>query len=341
MNQENNRRFFIKQSLILTGLMALPFQYLLGKNIFSVKNELLKKKRKTSLPLVVSTWKHGLAANEAAWKILENQGYALDAVEQGVRVSESDPEVTSVGYGGYPDRDGKVTLDACIMDEKGNCGSVAFLEHIMNPISVARLVMEKTPHVMLAGAGAFEFAVSNGFEKTNLLTPKAKEKWQEWMRSENYKPEQVPADINNHDTIGMLAIDTEGRLCGACTTSGLAWKIHGRVGDSPIIGAGLFVDKEVGGAVATGKGEAVIKIAGTHLIVELMRGGKSPEEACKLAVERIVRKQADFDSFQVGFIAVNKYGETGAYGLHQGFEYALFQDGKNQLFQANNLIIHK
>ncbi len=295
--------------------------------------------RKQVKPVVISTWKHGIPANEAAWKILKSGGNALDAVEAGVRVPEADPTVTSVGFGGYPDRDGHVTLDACIMDENGNCGSVAFLEHILHPISVARLVMEKTEHVMLSGAGAEQFAFDNGFKKRDLLTKNAEKKWKEWSKSHQYKP----VDFNNHDTIGMIAMDKNGNLSGACTTSGLAWKMHGRVGDSPIIGAGMYVDNEIGGAAATGKGEAVIKIAGSFLVVELMRIGYSPARACKEAVRRIARKQKDFRNFQVAFIAMNKYGETGYYSLQKGFQAAVYlpaKNGKNnnKLFDSDYLV---
>src|SRR5699024_6667253 len=190
----------------------------------------------------------------------------------------SDPDERSVGYGGRPDRDGKVTLDACIMDENANIGSVAALEHIKHPISVARAVMEKTPHVMLVGEGALEFALANGFKKENLLTEKSKKEWEEWLKTSEYKP---VVNIENHDTIGMLALDASGNLSGACTTSGMAYKMHGRVGDSPIIGAGLFVDNEVGAATSTGDGEEVIRTVGSHLVVELMRQGNSPQEACE------------------------------------------------------------
>ncbi|MBL6964036.1 MAG: isoaspartyl peptidase/L-asparaginase [Bacteroidetes bacterium] len=327
-----SRRNFIKGSIVVASLAAVPaiFNKSYGN---SLSEPGIRRKRIRNKPVVVSTWKHGLAANEAAWEILSQDGYALDAVERGVRVSEGDPDVTSVGYGGLPDRDGYVTLDACIMDETGNCGSVSFMENIKHPISVARLVMEKTPHIMLSGIGAQEFALSNGFKKEDLLTYESKLRWEEWMRSQNFHPEPTP-DEENHDTIGMLALDHDGNLCGACTTSGLAWKYHGRVGDSPIIGAGLFVDGDVGGAVATGRGESVIKIAGTHLIVEFMRQGKSPEKACRMAVERIVNKQKDHQDFQVGFIALNKYGEVGTYSLARGFEYALQNHKENKLIKS-------
>lgn len=322
----NSRRKFLRNSALLTGALSFPTTLLKATHNFENK--------KVTKPIVISTWEHGLAANEKAYELLSSGKTALDAVEAGVRVSESDPEVTSVGYGGYPDREGNVTLDACIMDETGNCGSVAFLKNIKNPISVARLVMENTPHIMLAGAGALEFALANGFKEEDLLTPKAKLAWEKWL-NEHATP--LTPDKNNHDTIGMIALDSFGNLSGACTTSGLAWKLHGRVGDSPIIGAGLFVDNEVGGAAATGKGEAVIKIAGTHLVVEFMRQGKTPEEACKLAVERIIKKQKDHKEFQVGFIAMNKYGEVGAYSISKGFQYAVYQK-ENQLIDSKFIL---
>lgn len=293
------------------------------------------KSGKVSGPLVISTWIHGMAANEEAMKVILNGGSALDAAEAGVKIPEADPDNMSVGYGGLPDRDGKVTLDACIMDEKGNAGSVCFLENIVHPISVARQVMEKTPHVMLAGEGALQFALENGFQKENLLTEKAKNAWEEWKITSQYKP--IP-NIENHDTIGLIAIDQKGNISGACTTSGMAFKIHGRVGDSPIIGAGLFVDNEVGGATATGTGELVMRTLGSFLVVELMRNGLSPQKACEEAVNRIVKSNKNIKDHQVGYIAVNKAGETGAYCIQPGFNYALFKDGKNVLIDSESFI---
>ncbi len=272
-------------------------------------------------PVALSTWQHGLAANEAAWPILTEGGSALDAVEAGVRVPEADPEVTSVGYGGWPDRYGRVTLDACIMDERGRCGSVAFLQEILHPISVARRVMETTPHVMIVGDGALDFAVAEGFERQSLLTERAREGWEAWKAQNG---EQTPnIGIDNHDTIGMLALDQAGNLSGACTTSGAAYKYHGRVGDSPIIGAGLYVDNEVGGATATGWGEAVIRAVGCFLVVELMRQGHTPAEACERAVERVIEKNPDWRDIQVGFLALSKAGEAGSFCIAPGFNYAL------------------
>ncbi len=276
--------------------------------------------------IVISTWDHGLPANEAAWKILEEGGTALDAVEAGVKVPEADPNVSTVGYGGFPDKSGKVTLDACIMDHLGQAGSVAFLQHIKHPISVARLVMEKTPHVMLTGKGALKFALKNGFKKEKLLTPEMKKEWKKWKkRGGQFKPTiNIEDEINtNHDTIGMLALDADGKIAGACTTSGMAYKLHGRVGDSPIIGAGLYVDGEVGGAVATGSGELVMKTLGSFLVVELMRSGLNPKEACLEAVRRIIKKNPGYEQHQVGYIALNKKGGYGSFCIQKGFHYAL------------------
>ena len=261
-----NRRSFLKKSAIgALGAILLP-------KITNAKMELKNKYSEKGFPIVISTWRHGIAANEGAMKVLLNGGKAIDAVEAGVRISEADPDCNSVGYGGWPDRDGNVTLDACIMDETGNCGSVSFLEEIMHPISVARMVMDKTPHVMLAGKGAQQFALENGFKRENLLTDKAEKRWKKWLENSEYRP---IINVENHDTIGLLALDKYGDVSGACTTSGLAWKMHGRVGDSPVIGAGMFVDNEVGGACATGVGEAVLKTLGSFLIVELCESSQN------------------------------------------------------------------
>lgn len=297
-------------------------------------------------PIVISTWDFGIPANQAAWKVLSSGGRALDAVEQGVHIPEADPTIQTVGYGGLPDRDGYVTLDSCIMDEFGNCGSVAAIEHIIHPVSVARMVMEKTPHVMLVGDGALQFALENGFKKENLLTKESEKAWKEWLKSAKYSPvmnienklydkaapTKLPGNQHNHDTIGMLAIDSKGNISGACTTSGMAYKLRGRVGDSPIIGAGLYVDNEVGGATSTGVGEEVIRNVGSFLVVELMRQGHTPEEACKEAVMRIIKKKPDTaKNIQVGFLAINKKGEYGAYAIQKGFSYAVCNEQKNDL----------
>jgi isoaspartyl peptidase/L-asparaginase-like protein (Ntn-hydrolase superfamily) len=294
-----------------------------------------KANTKVNKPIVLSTWRFGIEANQAAWAILSKNGKALDAVEAGVMVPEGDPKERSVGYGGRPDRDGRITLDACIMDELSNIGSVAGLEFIKHPISVARAVMEKTPHVMLVGDGALQFALSQGFKKENLMVEESEKEWKEWLKDSEYKP---IANIENHDTIGMIALDSHGNLSGACTTSGMAFKMHGRVGDSPIIGAGLYVDNEVGASTATGHGEEVIRIAGCHLVVELMRQGKTPQQACEEAVARVVKlmdlRKKNLKDIQVGFIALNKNGETGSYCVQRGFNYAVYDTSGNRLIDA-------
>ena len=275
----------------------------------------------TGQPVVLSTWNEGAAANKGAWEVLGRGGSALDAVEAGVKVTESSRNCC-VGLGANPDRDGHVTLDASIMDHEWNCGSVAFLERIKHPISVARRVMEKTPHVMLVGAGAQQFAVTEGFPlEPDVLSAEAKQAYDEWLKKSEYKP---VINIENHDTIGMIAMDATGNLGGSCTTSGMAFKMRGRVGDSPIIGAGLFVDNEVGAVTATGQGEDVIRMCGSHSVIEYMRQGMSPEQACKAAVEKIARiKGPGAKEIQVAFIAINKKGETGGYALQPGFSYAI------------------
>lgn len=280
--------------------------------------------KKPVRPVVISTWIHGLDANVGAWNILDKGGRALDAVEAGVRITESDPKAATVGLGGLPDASGEITLDACIMDEKGDCGSVAYLKGIENPISVARLVMEKTPHVMMVGEGALQFALASGFKKRDLHTEFSKAEYEKWKAQHPNAIKYGHINVENHDTIGLVAIDKQGNLAGACTTSGLAWKLPGRVGDSPIIGAGLYVDNEVGAATATGMGEAVIRAVGSFLVVELMRQGNSPEMACRLAVERVIAKNPDWRNLQVGFIAINKQGEVGGYCIQPGFDYAVY-----------------
>jgi N4-(beta-N-acetylglucosaminyl)-L-asparaginase len=335
-----NRRKFLGSSILAsTGLFL------------RTRNNLAKSPIAVNQPIVISTWDFGKAANAAAWEVLIKNGSALDAVEQGVKVPEADPENHSVGYGGLPDRDGYVTLDACIMDEKSNCGSVMCLEHIVHPISVARLVMEKTPHIVLAGDGALEFALANGFKKENLLTPESEKIWKDWLKESRYEPvinienkkfgvngkSYAPGGANNHDTIGMLALDYKGNLSGACTTSGMAFKMHGRVGDSPIIGAGLFVDNEIGSATSTGVGEEVIRIVGSHLVVEYMRLGLTPREACRKAVERIVtRDPAKAKGLQVGFLAMKKDGSYGAFCIQKGFTYAVRSSTEEKIFESES-----
>jgi N4-(beta-N-acetylglucosaminyl)-L-asparaginase len=316
------RRRFLKVAAFTPSVIT-------DKTLNFTKNEI------KSEPLVVSTWDFGKVANIAAWDIISMGGRAIDAVEKGVQVPEADPSNQTVGYGGLPDRDGHVTLDACIMDEFGKAGSVCGLEHIMHPISVARLVLEKTPHVMLIGEGALKFALENGFKKENLLTEKSKKNWEEWLKKAEYKP---VINIENHDTIGMLAIDKKGNFGGACTTSGLAYKMRGRVGDSPIIGAGLFVDNEIGAATSTGLGEVVLRTCGSFLVVELMRQGRTPQQACIEAVKRVKKNYSNYKDIQVGFLAVNKRGQIGAFALQKGFTYAVCRNGVHTVLDADYLL---
>ena len=288
----------------------------------------LKANNLNIYPMVrsISTWKT-TEANLMAGSLLEKGVDALSAAVSGVAIEEENPKNSTVGYGGAPDRSGIVTLDACVMNHMGDCGSVIAVENIINVARLAKDVMEKTPHVMLAGKGAQEFAISEGYKKEDLLTQKSKEDWKKWLESEDYKP---IINIENHDTIGMLCLDKNNNISGACTTSGLAYKMKGRVGDSPIIGSGLFIDNKIGGAVATGLGEEVVKTVGSFLVVELMRQGKSPQEACESAVKRIVKSNSQKDKFQVAYIAINKNGEVGSYSIEPGFTFMDYYNGENK-----------
>jgi N4-(beta-N-acetylglucosaminyl)-L-asparaginase len=336
-----NRRKFLHLSALTAPLLA-------------AKNSLANGFVGTTKPIVISTWDSGMAVNAEAWKILSTKGTALDAVENGARHIEDQIDCC-VGLGGYPDRDGIVTLDSCIMDHKANIGAVAGLERIKHPVSVARKVMEKTPHVILVGAGAQQFAIENGFAlESGELSESAKKAYAEWLKKSEYKPvinienkkQNGPFAPNffedgtaNHDTMGLVAMDAMGNLSGAVTTSGMAYKLHGRVGDSPIIGAGLFVDNEVGAATSSGTGEEVIRICGTHLVVEFMRQGNSPEMACKKAVQRIVsRDKIKAKTLQVGFLAMNKKGQYGAYAIQKGFVFSVKSNNENQIHQSKYLL---
>ncbi len=325
----NSRRSFLQNSL-LGGLAASTTDF------WAKALPNFDKPDKKAFPIVIATWGPHLKANAAAWEVLSKGGYALDAVEAGVHIPEADPKDTSVGYGGFPDRDGHVTLDACIMDENGMAGSVSFLEHIMHPISVARRVMEKTPHVMLVGEGALKFALEQGFKKENLLTDVAKKAWEEWKVESKYKP---IINVERHDTIGMVAIDMQQRIAGACSTSGAAFKMNGRVGDSPILGAGMFVDNEVGGAASTGLGEMVLRTLGSFLVVEEMRRGAHPQKAAEIAVKRIARKYPkQCEEAQVGFIAVDKRGRHGGFAIHPGFNFVVYQRNENKVYESESLL---
>jgi len=318
------RRGFLKKSSLLGVSISIP-------SSFAVSLEETRTNFKNS-PIVIATW-DVKNATKKAWEVLKDGGSSLDAIEQGCMVEEADENNQSVGKGGLPDRDGNVTLDACIMNPEGNCGSVVFLKNITHAISVARKIMEDTPHVMLAGEGAEKFAYSLGYPKENLLTEKSRASWLEWKKTSKYKP---IINIENHDTIGMLAIDNKGDISGGCTTSGLAYKMSGRVGDSPIIGSGLFIDNEVGGAVATGLGEEVVKTVGSFLVVELMKKGNSPQIACEEAIKRIVsKKNSNYKDFQVAYIAINKKGETGSFSIHKDFSMTEYRNDTNQNYESN------
>ena len=336
-----NRRKFLRLSALTAPLLSA------GRSFANGFEE-------TTKPIVISTWDSGMAVNAEAWKILSTGGRSLDAVEAGAIQIENEINCC-VGLGGYPDRDGIVTLDSCIMDEHANCGAVAGLERIKHPVSVARKVMEKTPHVILVGNGAQQFALENGFKlESAALSEDAKKAYADWLKKNEYKPvinienkkQNGPFAPNffedgtaNHDTMGLVAMDAKNNLSGAVTTSGMAFKVHGRVGDSPIIGAGLFVDNEVGAATSSGVGEEVIRICGTHLVVEFMRQGYNPETACKKAVERIVnRDKVKAKTLQVGFLAMNKKGQYGAYAIQKGFVFSVKSDKENMIHPSKFLI---
>ncbi len=328
-----NRRKFI-QNTVLTGTGIVAGTVALGceggkegsNDAFAKTQPLIKPS-----PISISTWNTS-SANNASGKLLEQGNSALDAIISGVAVEEANEENTTVGIGATPDREGNVTLDACVMSPDGDYGAVLAVENIVHVAALARKVMEETPHVIMASKGAEEFAYSQGFKKEKLLTPASEKAWKEWLKTSDYKPE---INIENHDTIGMLAIDDKGDIAGVCTTSGLGYKMKGRVGDSPIIGSGLFVDNEVGAAVATGMGEEVLKTVGSFLVVELMRNGMNPQEACEEAIHRIIKKGDRYKNFQVAYIAINKAGETGSYAIHDGFTMMKHQDGKPEVIVSD------
>ncbi len=333
----SNRRSFLRHSFFTTlaaglGLAACEASPRTGSQNGGGRHNPASV---AATPVAIATWAPNTKATQAAMEVLQGGGKALDAVEQGARVPEADPDDTSVGLGGLPDRDGNVTLDACIMEPGGNAGSVTYLQHILHPVSVARRVMEETPHVILSGEGALQFALDQGFERHELLTEKARKAWEDW-KAEQYEGPRVSPQ--QHDTIGILAIDQQGDIAGACTTSGAGFKYPGRVGDSPIIGAGMYIDNEVGGACATGWGELVLRTLGSFLIVELMRQGMTPQEACEEGVNRILAKYSHElkNDFGVGYIAIDKQGQHGAYSIGPGFTYALHQNGENKVLTGDS-----
>jgi len=273
--------------------------------------------------LVISTWPFGKAANDVAIKVIEEGRSPLDAVEEGIAVVEADPSNPSVGLGGKPNSAGVVQLDACIMFGPGHKGgSVGALEGIAHPISVARRIMETTPHVMLVGEGARQFALAHGFgaEAPGKSAFKASQK--------------KINDSKNHDTIALLALGKDGTIAGGCSTSGLAGKLPGRVGDSPILGSGLYVDNDIGAAGATGIGENVMRYCGSFLIVELMRQGFSPQEACVEVIRRIARKDPRGFDLSINFVALNKAGAYGAAGTGKGFQFSVATNSVSRIQQS-------
>ena len=275
-------------------------------------------------PMMISTWEFGLEANRAGWEILSQGGCALDAVEKAAIVTENNPEITSVGYGGYPNERGVVQLDAAVIDGKtGKMGAVAALENVRNPASVARRIMEEGKHIFLVGAGAKEFALRNKFQEENLLTANSAS----WYAGQLKQRE----NDSGHDTLGVIALDAFSDLAVVCTTSGLSMKWNGRVGDSPLIGCGLYLDNKVGAAVGTGVGERAIEVCGAFSIVEFMRNGLSPEEACKKLIRRVAERNPQPINFQLAFIALTPSGEFGAACLQKGFMAAVYASGENRL----------
>jgi len=326
-----NRRKFLQIPVALAPLLAAER---LSAQTASPASGLRVK-----MPAIISTWDSGVTANGGAWPILSGGGKAIDAVEAAGIAIENEPSCC-VGLDAWPDRDGRVTLDSSIMDGNGDCGAVSFLERIKHPVSVARKVMEKTPHVLMSGEGAQQFALENGFQlESGELSDAAKAEWKKWLEKskyspviniENHKVSEIAPPYRfddgsfNHDTMGTIALDGNGKLAGMVTTSGMAFKMRGRVGDSPIVGAGLFVDNEVGAATSSGVGEEVIRICGTHTVVEQMRIGRTPEQACREAIRRIIKRDpAKAKDLQVGFLAISRTGEIGAFAVSPGFTFTV------------------
>lgn len=288
-------------------------------------------KKNPSMPLIISTWSFGEAANKEALNVNKNGGSLMDSIEKGINITENDPNNSSVGIGGLPNSDGVVQLDACIMNGPDHgAGSVMALEGIKNPISVARKVMEKTPHVQLAGSGAKKFAIDEGFVEENILTSKSRKKWNEWRREKT----KLPISNDNHDTIALLMIDSGKNIGGGCSTSGLAYKKPGRVGDSPIIGGGLYVDNEIGAAGATGVGENILRHCCSFMIVEFMRQGFNPTDACKEVIKRAAKIDPKGMNLDMFFIALNKKGQYGGAGTKKGFQYAVTHRNHSKIYNA-------
>lgn len=328
-------------------------------------------------PIILSTWSFGRAANAAAWPILAGGGSALDAVQRACIAVEDDPTIDSVGRGGLPDASGRVSLDGCVMLSPRHCAGVCFVRRFNHPVSIARCVMEQTHHVLLAGEGADAFAAARGFTPEDLLTDEAREVWRKWrddpalLKGERYRgwlpprnveelrgidplvgcsgsnddeQQRIAADESmphnrSHDTIGVLAIDAAGAMAGACSTSGMAFKVPGRVGDSPIIGHGLYVDPAAGAAVATGTGELLMRTCGCFLAVELMRQGACPADAARAVVARIVETCDIVDDHQVGLITLKPDGTWASAALRSGFRVASRATDREELAPAGHVML--
>jgi isoaspartyl peptidase/L-asparaginase-like protein (Ntn-hydrolase superfamily) len=289
--------------------------------------------------LVIATWPFGMTAVKRAAELLEAGKPALDAAIAGAQEVEDDPKVMSVGYGGIANAIGTVQLDACVMDGKTlSCGAVAGVENIRHPAALARRVMEKTPHILLVGDGARIFALEQGFPLATLNTPESVAEWEKRRRKKLKLPE--PAAEKGHDTVAVLARDSTGSLGGVCTTSGLALKLPGRVGDSPLIGHGLYVDNTAGAAGGTGTGEEIIRIGGSMMVVEAMRAGRSAQEACELAIRKVnsVAGRRGVHPEEVAFLALDARGRIGAACTERtNFQYAVARPGSMELLKGTKV----
>ena len=321
-----HRRGFMKS---MAGAAALAATDLAARNSSAATPD-------ESGPVFLSTWAHGKPANERAAEVLRSGGSLLDAIEKGINVPEDDPKVTSVGYGGLPNAEGVVELDAAIMDgTRHRAGAVCSLHEIKNPISVARLVLEKTKHTTLAGEGAFRFALRMGFRPELLLTPESLKKWMEWKADPQHQTFWLNP-TENHDTIGMVATDGKGHLVSGCSTSGLAWKIPGRVGDSPLIGCGVYADDNVGAASATGDGDLMTNYCTSVSIVHYMAHGATPQDACAELLQHMAETDPNNKSRDVCVIAIDRHGQAGAASMRAGYplKYALWRNSESQLLDA-------
>ncbi len=287
-----------------------------------------------SSPVLISTWHFGLRSNEAGIPILRAGGSAIDATEAVAQAAESDRTIYSVGLGGHLDRTGQITLDASIMTHDGRCGGVAALENIEHPISVARAVMEQTPHILLAGEGAYRFAREIGHPHKSLVTVESQKSYEHWLETSSEAPRH--ADQDNHDTICILSVDSNGQMAGCCTTSGLAWKMHGRVGDSPIIGAGLYVKGEIGAAAATGHGELAMRSLAAFRTVQLLQRGMSPEEASQECLRQIIAEIPGAEKLQLATLALAPDGKFGGSSILPGFQIAAWSNNENRLIDTQS-----